>query len=118
MERFIKNGVYYFDTIYENCKYAVHNNECNCNNGYICSHKDCSEACEENDKLGKCFSFSCPLVADTASRDTIRLSQGEIKEEDINSLNFDNQDFTCDYEEIVVWIGDNNNIKDLVWQNQ
>jgi len=77
MNDFKKGEAYYFDEIYAQCKYKIReddNRECNCNNGYICTNENCTESCEDDETLGKCYSWSCPLVADTAPREAVRLS--------------------------------------------
>ena len=104
MKRFKRDGVYSFDTIYRCCEHRVDDTDCSCNNGYICGHKDCGEACEDNSSLGKCYSFTCPLVSASASKDTIKMGLGDYSAEDIDSINFDDEDFTCDYEKLVVWL--------------
>lgn len=101
---FKKNGVYAFDTVYANCAHRINDSDCTCNNGYICGHKECTEKCEDDSTLGKCYSFSCPLVTDGASREAIKLGLGDYSIEDIVHLDFDAEDITEDYEKLVVWI--------------
>lgn len=96
-------GVYDFDKIYSYCTHRVDDSNCNCNNGYICGHKDCSEACEDNENLGKCYSWSCPLVTDGADKDAVQLGLGDYQISD--DIDFDEDGFSCDYEELVIWNG-------------
>lgn len=115
MLEFKKNGVYDFDTIYANCKYAIHDIEnCNCNNGYICGHKDCTEACECNEELGKCYTWSCPLVISSPSREDIELGIGNYTKDDIKDIDFDDEDICCDHMELVIWIGEKTNLKSQI----
>lgn len=99
---FVKGKAYRFDDVYENCKYAVQPGDCNCNGGYICSHQKCSERCEENKSFGKCYSFSCPLVIDRASKEEIESD----KDFDLSSISFDDEGLTEDFESIVIWNSD------------
>lgn len=106
MERFKKDGVYAFDTIYSACKYKIDESECWCNNGYMCSHKDCSEQCEDNPEIGKCYSFSCPLVIDGADIETIKEGLGDYTEDDLDNISFNDEGFSEDSEELVIWQGE------------
>ena len=98
---FKKGKAYDFDEVYQNCKYAVVNTDCNCNNGYICSHKKNEEECEGCSKLKKCYAHSCPLVASCASRKVIEANENI----DVDSVDFDKDGFSEDYEELVEWLG-------------
>lgn len=97
---FIIGGVYQFDLIYQCCPYKVLDSECQCNNGYLCSRKDNSEFCEHG--ISKCYSFSCPIIIDGASKDDIKKGIGDYNESDICFLEFDNDSITIDSEECVV----------------
>lgn len=99
---FAIGGVYQFDSIYESCPYKVMDSECQCNNGYLCNRKDNSEICEHS--INKCYSFSCPIVTDGASKDDIKKGFGDYNESDIISLEFNDEDITIDSEECVVLI--------------
>lgn len=97
---FVVGGVYQFDLVYQSCPYKILDSECQCNNGYLCSHNDNTEFCEHG--LHKCYSFSCPIVIDGASKDDIKLGLGDYDISDIYSLEFDDEDITLDLEECVV----------------
>ena len=97
---FIIGGVYQFDLIYQSCPYKVLDSECRCNNGYLCNHENNSEICEHN--IHKCYSFSCPIVTDGASKEDIAKGLGDYNINDIDDLGFDMEDITLDSEECVV----------------
>lgn len=103
---FVKMGVYDFDNIYAGCDYRADSDACNCNNGYICKHKDCGEECEDNPKFGKCYSFTCPLVSDCASKDSILMGLGDYDESDIENITFIDDDLSADFEKLVEWVGE------------
>ena len=99
---FKKGVAYSFDELYENCKYAVNNTDCNCNNGYICNHPKNEENCESCSDLKKCYAHSCPLVSFCANRDAIKANENI----DVDSVDFCEDGYSEDYEELVEWIGE------------
>ena len=103
---FIIGGVYQFDSIYARCPYKIIESNCCCNNGYLCSRDDNLEACSHN--LSKCYSFSCPIVVDCASKEDILRGLGDYDITDIENLCFDDEGYTLDSEECVVLLEDIN----------
>ena len=100
MEGFKVGGVYDFDNIYRCCPYNKEDRDCVCNNGYQCKREDNQEKCEHG--ISKCYSFSCPIVSDGASKEDIIKGLGDYDKDDIENLQFDDEDFTTDIEELVV----------------
>jgi len=56
------NELIQIDELLEKCGYS-YNSETNINNGYNCKHPDQEEfEMVDNEKIGKCFAWSCPLA--------------------------------------------------------